>query len=768
MALTRIPPADLRWRVDARQVAAEGPQSSPLAPTLDRLALALRRAQAAGSPGCAHVFVRGARGGPRAELLARALERIDPPARPAEDLCFVHNFDHPDRPLLIRMPAGSGHKLRSGLREISCFIRDRLEEALQARPIRNRLDALVDRCDSEMKRLTAPLERQLKPHGLVLVREQVGQLVRLGVHVQQTGRVITQDDLANLVAKGQVDTAEFEQIREVVRGVQPELRRIGAEINRTAAHSHQLRGRLLRAETRRLVASLAQPVLRRFDIPRIKQHLDAIVADVIEKRVDRPTQHLADPELLYGANLLPAAESDGVPVVREQIPSPRHLGGTIDPSWLDNKRSVASFQGIRGGSLMAAGNGFLVLDTDELIERPDSVRLLTTALVNGWLPIEPPAEQGASPAVTLRPDPVPIDARLVVLGSADEWRRLTRRHPDFAALFAAPVDMPDTIGRDAADVAWLAHRARGLARAESLDFSDEAVAALVEHAARQGGAGRLAVRTGDLRGLIRSAGLLARSERPDEDVHVSAVDVHAAIDAQRSEPTAGPAFPAGRPRAGRVVAAGLALDGPRGHGRLATVAASVVPASETRLAFEGLPEAVTAATPDRVTAALCELLHLQRAVALQGVIRYQPGGGGRPDLADPAHELSAVVAIVSRLADAPLRQDLAVAGRLGPDAGIAAVDGLDERIEDSYRCTQGAAPHGSAGIIVPGAQRDALMLRPWMVQAVRNDLFQVLAAGTVAKALELLTGADPGRWHDDGFPADSLLERARSRLLAAD
>ncbi|MGK7297134.1 MAG: AAA family ATPase, partial [Candidatus Wenzhouxiangella sp. M2_3B_020] len=527
MAQSRISPSELRWRVDPRRLESRRESAAPLQDALDSLTAALKRSLTASEPRRSHLFVRGETASRRHELLHEAIESLSVPRRDQYDFCFVHNFDRPDRPRLIRLPAGSGRKLRAQLREAACFIRDELETALNSRPIRNRVEALRDRSTAEMDRLTKPLEKRLKPHGLVLVREEVGQMVRLTVHVQQTGRTITQDDLANLVAKGQVGQDEFEQIRQVVRDVQPELRRITEEINRTWKHAHQLRGKLLRAETRRFVAGIAQPVLEKFDAPDIKKHLENIVADVVEKRVDRPLEHLADPELIYGTNLVHSASRDRLPVVHEQVPTTRNLGGTIDPGWLADRRSVASFQGIRGGSLVAAGNGLLIIDAEDLLARSDSVRLLRNVLSGTSLPIEPPGSSSMSPAISLRPDPVPIGARLVLIGTPKHWNRLARRFPAFVELFAPPVDVPATIARDDAGIAWLADQVDYLARTEGAKLSKEAVAALIEHAARLGGAQRLSTRLGEFRRLLRQAKAEAADEGED---HVTAVHVHDAVD----------------------------------------------------------------------------------------------------------------------------------------------------------------------------------------------------------------------------------------------
>mgnify|MGYP005851179575 CR=1 FL=1 len=771
MALSRIAPTDLRWRVDPKTLDDEEASRTAHSATLERLVGSLSQAIADRSPGRGHVFVRGHAASDRALLLEQGLNRLRAPDRERQDYCLVHNFDHPNRPYVICLPAGTGRKFRSALGDINRFIRDRLEDALQARPIRNRLQALEERSDAEMRRVTAPLEKKLKPHGLVLMREEVGQLIRLTVHVQQTGRVITQDDLANLVAKGQVSPEEFENIRKVIREVQPEIRKITQSINTTWNHVYQLRARLLRAETRRLLAELVQPLLRQFQKPEVKQHVDAIINDVLEKRVDKPTEHLADPELLYGVNLVHAAGvEEGLPVVREQVPTPRNLGGTIDPAWLKNRRAVASFMGVRGGSLLTAGGGFLVIDAEDLLGYPRSVWLLRNALANGAIHIEPPIENVSSPAVSLRPAAIPVDARLILCGTQAHWQRLQTEYPEFVGLFAAPIDIPDSIARDAAGAGWIASRLRDAAeQVHSAPISEEAIAALVEQAARMGGPERLSTRMGDLFTVLRMAAVIADTEQAE---HVSAVHVHEAIDRMRpprpvrSNPrfeTAG--FPARQHQVGQVHICALEPDGDRNYGQLVRVQASLAHAADTRIAFEGAARAPGPEVSIRIESALAHSMHMQKSIGLHALISCGTTSTGNPPEVGGTLILGSVLALISRLSDIPLRQDLAVIGNLDSDCRVTPVKGLNARIEDSFRIAQHNAVSSSPGTIVPVLQRSDLMLRPELVQAVRNDLFQVYAAGNLSQVLEMLTGTSPGQWRDGHFTPKSMFDRARTCIL---
>ncbi|MDT8449976.1 MAG: AAA family ATPase [Wenzhouxiangellaceae bacterium] len=775
MAVSRVSSGDLRWSLDPRKVSGDDPSWPGGPEVVEQLGAALELSRQRTAARHGHVFVRGGEhDATREQLVELALDRVEAEVGPDTgdrlECCFVHNFERPDCPRLLRLPSGQTRHLRLGLLELARFIRDGLEGAMQARPIRNRLQALDDRADSEMRRITAPLEKEFKPHGLVLVREEVGQLVRLTVHVQQTGRVITQDDLANLVAKGQVSPEEFEDIRQVIRDNQPQLREITEEVNRVWKRSRELGRRLLRAETRRLLADMARPLLDKVDVPEVREHVEAIIGDVLDKRIDKSTEHLADPELLYSANLVHSHEK-ALPVVRERFPTPRNLTGTIDPGWLDNRRSVAAFHGIRSGSILEASGGFLIVDAQALLEHPRSLDLLRNALFNGHVSIDAPATATASPAISLKPDPVPTDTRLVVMGSIRQWHRLSEQHPEFMQLFSAPVDVPDTVARDARSIARIASRIRRAAETLGLPTPANAtVAAIVEHAARLGGAGRLSTRIDELTAVLQRAWLVARATEQSEitpfHVEQAVAEEYAMQPPWAGRPGSGTTgFPVRQERSGQVFVASLETDGAHRFGQLVRVRAAVADGGPARFEFSGTTDDGETGAAMRLETSLFQALRLDRPVALRTLIECVNESAMAPARLGQSVILGGLIALLSRLADVPLRQDLAVVGGLDVDGRLVPVDSLNERVEEVFRIAETNVASRVSGVIVPALQREELMLAPRIVDASRHDLFEVFAAGNLVQTLELLAGSSPGTWRDDGFADDTLYGLARARVL---
>jgi predicted ATP-dependent protease len=625
-----------------------------------------------------------------------------------------------------------------------------------------------------MRKITDPLDERLKPHGLVLVREEVGRLVRLTVHVKQTGRVISQDDLANLVAKGQVDRDEYQKIRQVIHDEQEALAGITTRVNEIWRRVQDLGSRLVQTEARRLLVGLVRGIDEHFDQPDVRAHLAAVTDDVLEHGVGGGRIGALDVENRYGVNLLLSVDPDGeAPVVVEPYPNARNLFGSIDADGTRASTDNALFLALRAGRLLQASGGVLILDADALLENPDCVQRLQQTLVGGETTLE--ALDRSAPGASLKPDPIPMDFQLVLIGSDAAWRKLNQQHPELARMIDQLIDLPDRVEREEHQVRALGALLLAECRRHDLpEPTPEALARLVEEAARLDGRGGLST---SIDRLVARARAAARIAREQDDPQLEAAHVDAAIERASvtsvqqlgSTPSARAArFPSQQPALGQAWTVALRDDGALSSGRLFRVQAAVQLGGPPSIALPQTgPGSRTPDSGDRLQALLSQLLELDERPRLQAVLDALAIDDRSGDL-DPGDgfELAALCAMISRLSGDVLRQDVALIGRVDLFGRLLPVDGLNERIEFLFQ-RAGFARIAHRGqppaIVIPSAQREELMLGPALVQAARNEHFHVHAIGTVAQALELLVGHHPGKSLDGEFPEGSMFARARRR-----
>lgn len=776
MAITRLSIGQLRWSVRPELLpkdpgASSGDQVEDITPGGQQAVTALGDALSGNADDQPHFFLRGRPGTGRRRLVERALAERSAPTAAGSDLVFVHNFEHPHQPHLLQLPAGMGRKVRAELRQVIRFIRDQLDAALEARPIRNRLQAIEDRAGADIRKFTDPMDERLRPHGLVLVREEVGRLVRLTVHVKQTGRVISQDDLANLVVKGQVSREEYQKIREVIREELPELARLTTRVNEIWRRGKDLAHRVLQSEARRLLSSLLRSIDDQIDHADVKAHLEAILEDVLEHGVGGGRAAELDLIERYDANLLIAVDPEGeAPVVVEKHPSVRNLFGSIDAVWRDGRHYADSFQGLRAGSLLQANGGVLIVDADVLLEQPECVHRLQRTLSTGELTIE--SIDRSSPGASLKPDPIPVSFQLVLIGSSEAWTELDEAHPEMARNIDQVIDLPDRVERTEDNVRALDALIHGECRRLGLPpVTPAGRARLVEEAARLDGRGGLSTSLDRLRSRARSAARLARASG-DSSVDASHVDdaveqaTRPLLHLQGQSGRVSRGFPGRSPTPGQVQIASWQS---RGAVQALRVQCGSVPAQNPAFHVpSGLDDAAAAA---RLEVTFGLLLGLDRP-APRAVVFELFDADGSATRVDPGESfsLAALVTLVSQLTGQALRQDIALIGDIDLGGRILPVTGLNERIESMFalhsRGSRGSAPGSAAGVAIPAVQRDELMLSPRVVQAAENDLFQVFAIGSVSQAIELLVGQHPGKRLDGEFPSGSLFSRAREKLAS--
>jgi len=773
MASFTIPPEKLSWKPDADSIRETSTRKAP------RTSGVVGQAQARNALRFAlqshsrnhNAYVQGNDGSGRRTLIRALFDELKPQPSRSEDFCYVHNFANPDRPRLIVLAGGQGRQFQHAMTRISLFVRDRLPEILKNDPIRSRREARKEAAEREIRLKIAPLEKKLAADGLALTRTQSGPSSRVSIYPLVMGKPVSPEEYRNLVTQSQAREEDRLKSMKKAEKWQAEVNRFAHEINQIWQQAIQHIDQINATETARILGEMTADVSRKFKAPGLEFFLREIIDDIVEKRVGRDTSHLADPTLLYGVNVLTArADRNQAPVVYANQPSVANLFGTIDPAWMSSGRAVTSFRGIRTGALLEADGGFLVLDAADVLAEPGSWRMLMRALRTGLSEVVPPELGWPSSAQSLKPEPIPIQVRVILTGDAETFARLEAEDRDFSHLFRVLVDFDISLGRDDEGLADYVRFLGSLVANEQLrHFDQSAMLAVIEQGARRSPeSGRLTACFGELADLAREASDLAAEDGLDE---VGREQVDAALRLRRERA----ALPMQRLLRQFDNGQGdIRLRG-RAEGRVNSVASG-----RTATQVTALPVVITAAATasdqlrilidnqdsptSSVALVLSQILRLPKAPGLMASLAtISPEPTHCPTI-DKGLDLARMVAVLSSLAGAPLRQDLALLGQVDLHGLIRPIAAINERIEAFFELCRHAGFSGQQAVVIPRANEADLMLNRELIKACSNDMFRVYAVDTAVQAAELATGLRAGSLKDGEFGEDTLLGRARAAL----
>lgn len=779
---TRLPAHALRWHCDETQLdftstaeldPAKGVLGQPIA------LAAMRFGVECDAPG-QNIYVRGLSGTGRMTLVRAVLEELDPQPRRRLDRCYVHNFSQPDRPRLLTLAAGQGPVLRKQLRQCVEFIGTRLGESLESQDVQQRMEAIKAQTQAAVKDLTAPLEQELHDQGLTLVQLQNGPVARSAVYALREGQPVAPEVLRQQVLAGELDAQEAEQLEQAIAVYSQRVDSLGREAAKAWQQGLEAVASLVEDETRTVLNTLFQPLREAFDQEPLHRFIGELIEDVIENRLPGSnTDNLPDAQDIYGVNVVITHSADGPgPVITEHAPTVANLLGRIEPDFVSGGQPVSNYNGIRAGALLQADGGFLALDANDVLSEPGAWRLLMRALRTGSVTLAP-TELGLPQATqSLKPEPIDIQVRVILIGSSGLFYQLDQVDQDFSDLFKVLADFDSEIDRDDQGVMSYAGVLAKLCHEEDLPhFTACGVAAMAEHGARIAARReRLTARFGRVADIAREAAFRARQANSDtvQRSHVEhtirQTRYRASLPSQRYQQLIADRT-IGVETHGSVVGQinGMAVihAGPLAYGFPARLTATVGPGRAGVIDIEG-------------AAALAGSIHTKGFHILGGLLRYvlrtehplafsasiafeQSYGGIDGDSASGAE----FCCLISALTGVPIRQGIAMTGAIDQHGHVQAIGGVNEKVDGHFDACAALGLDGTQGAIVPQANAGDLMLRDEVVAACEAGQFHVYAVETVGQALEVLTGqasGDPAA--SEPYAEDSLFALAQQQAAA--
>ncbi len=735
-----------------------------------------------------HLFVLGEVGSGRASLLrqlaqALAVERPVPP-----DLCYLHHFDTPERPRALRMPAGQGRELRQLMAQLVRFVQTEIPQRLGSEDFKAESDRLQSAYRNEEAKAYAELDAFAEAHGFNLYRE-AGHLVFTLIGDKGSALTETEAQALSKDRRAEIDLAEQalrEEISRFLDKTRPMLRVMNEGL---ASLRRQMIKPLLDHELQAMRMRLKKQIK---DSVKLGHYLDQVEHDLlehIELFVPQDTDDEARQEALaqlllgYRVNLVvDNAQSTGAPVIVEDNPVFHNLFGRIEYQ-AEEDVMMTDFYRVRAGSLLRAHGGFLLLHLRDLVTDEQVWEKLRRFMRSGRVQIEEPGSSlMPMAAVSLQPEAVDVETKLILVGSIEDYYTLQEADPEFARHFRVKVDFaesfPATAETRTASAVFVAHTC---ARLGLPHLSAAAVARLLEDAHRevddQARQSAIFART---EALVTESAALCRARQGSR---VEADDVDAALAARRLRHD----YPEHRLR--ESIAEGERLISLQGSRVGQINGLTQIDLGDWRF---GLPVRVSA----RTHAGTKGLLNIEREVEMSGpihdkgvlilhsyltglfdhltplalnasIVFEQEYQGVEGDSASCAE----LFALLSSLSGVPLRQGIAVTGALNQHGEVLPVGGINEKIEGWFRVCAAAGLDGQQGVLLPQRNLRHLMLDREVVDAVAAGRFHIHTAAHVGEGLALLTGVEPGLSDTQQppttpYPAGSVLARCEQTLRA--
>ncbi len=733
-----------------------------------------------------NIFVTGLTGTGKSTAILEYIQRQadrHPDVHDVRDWLYLYNFDDPDQPNAIGAPRGIGRLVRERLSALLEEIRGNIVQAFSSEEYGRQRRETFEEGQRQAQSIMEDVQRQAEADGFVLNFTATGP----SIIPLRDGRPMTPDEYSSLTVNEKHELGEKQRpVDQLVQQIGEQLRAIERQV------SQAIQG-MDRGVVDAIVQAPFDALMREF-----AQHAEVLLflsqlreytlksADTLRQIAAAPTPTEAapavtppqDPFIAFRVNLfVDNAETTDPPIIIEPNPTWPNLFGRID-----RRPYLATYVSdhtmLKPGAAHRANGGYLILAWNDVATRPGAWDGVKRMIRTGQVRLEDPTEQfGLLTPQTLRPEPIPFDAKVIIAGDALAYIMLSSYDEEFWELFKVKADFDYQIPRTPDNVEAYAGFACAVCERENLrHFDRSAVAALIEYGSRAvEDQQKLSARFGRIRDLIIEADYWAArdSDRRVYDRHVEQAIAERVYRSNLVEE-----------RLRELIARGTFLISTEGGVVGQVNGLAVLDFGDLRF---GRPTRITARTYlgqrgvvsiDRESQ-LSGKIHDKGVLILSGYLGWQYGQQqplslsatisfeqGYDTIDGDSASLAETCAILSSLAGAPIRQDLAITGSVNQKGEVQAIGGANAKIEGFFDVCKAIGFTGEQGVVLPASNVQNLMLREDVVQAVRDAEFHIYEVSSVDEALEVLTGTLAGDRQNDGTYSEGtiharVLERLR-------
>lgn len=727
-----------------------------------------------------HVYVAGASGTGKRSQLRAMLERLAPKRKTPPDVVYVHNFDEPEAPIAITLKAGHGDRLKRAVEEVLDELQDALPKAFHGRPHQETLQRAVYEGNLRSTEAFHQLRSASGELGFDVRANGDGEISMAPI---VDGEPVTEKEVYALPEE---QRRTIEAARERVEPLFTDF----LQAQRALERETQER---LHEATRDLAAAVGKaPFARlrkryRSGGAKLRAFLDALYDDYcknLERFLpddDDGDHHgegrAPDPFVAFRVKVVvDNSKTKGAPVIFETHPTFYRMFGKIERR-VEQGIYFTDHTMIRAGSLMLANGGFLVCHAADLFQFPGVWENLKSSMRNREVAIEDLGESaGLLPTSGLKPEPIPINFKLVLIGGNTLYHTLYRMDDDFRKIFQVKADFDDEIRRsDDSLQSYVRFIATAAHNNDCLPLDRAAVAEVIRHGSRLcESQHKLTLRFNVISNLLVEATWHARRSG-QKRIGVEHIRMAIVERTQRSSLIADKMhedmldglvlLESDGSRVGVVNGLAVLSVGEHEFGRPFRVTARVFAGQEGVVNIEHEVD-MSGELHDKGVQILTGLLGDRFAqrdpLSMTATVTFEQSYGA---VDGDSASSTWLFAILSALSGVAIDQGIGVTGSINQLGEIQPVGGVNTKVEGFFRFCQSRGLTGRQGVILPAQNVQHLMLDDDVRLAMDQGKFHVWPIHTIEEGIAILTGHEPGTPDDDGnYPADTVLGRVAARL----
>ncbi|RCK77678.1 MAG: ATP-dependent protease La [Ignavibacteriae bacterium] len=727
-----------------------------------------------------NVFVTGFSGTGRTTTIKRLLKDFQNKKVQLYDFCYLYNFDNPDQPHLVKLKAGQGNQLKKDMNDFLEELLKDIPAIFESRRYQEERKRIIEHFQSRQRTILKQFEDKVKAKGFEVIQVQVGSSLRPDIAPVINNAPVNFEQIEALIKQGELSQEKLDQLIQERKKLETQMESVFREMRNIERKLNESLEELGIKSVMPLLKEHIEAICQKYECEKLKEFLDdleAFILSNLEKFLPQQPQQGSPFQQSYEEYdfiefkvnvVVDNSKTEGIPVIIETNPRFKNVFGTIDREVDRNGIWRSDFTMIKAGSLLKANGGYLILNALDTIVEPGVWQTLKRTLRNQLLEIQSVESGLFGTSSTIKPEPIELDVKVIMIGDAYIYEILYEADEDFKKIFKIRADFDTEMPRNNTTIRKYISFIKMICEEENLlPFDKYAIAEVVEFGVRLAGRqNKMSTRFNIIADVLRESNFWAKNDAANvvKFNHVRRAIEERAYRLKMIEEKIQEMIVEGTlmiDHKGKVVGQvnGLSVYdmGEYSFGKPSRITVTTAMGKAGVINIEREAE-LSGPTHNKGVLILSGYLRSKYAqnkpLVMSASIAFEQSYSGVDGDSASSTE---IYAILSSLSGVPIRQDIAVTGSVNQKGEIQPIGGVNEKIEGFYDVCKQKGFTGTQGVIIPYKNLSDLMLRHDVVEDVQKGRFHIYAIKTIDEGIEILTGKPAGKKLPDGsYPKGTI------------